>query len=101
LAIRSSLSGPQSAPSLVLADPIELLHLWLQEYNQSDFGIDHLVMSMCRVFSSVVGREFATPVHSLGKTLLALALLHFVLEGQTCLLLQVSLDFLFLHSSPL
>ena len=26
------------------------LHLCLQEYNQSDFGIDHLVMSMCRVF---------------------------------------------------
>ena len=27
--------------------------------------------------------------------------LHFVLQGQTCLLLQVSLDFLLLHSSPL
>ena len=32
--------------------------------------------------------------------LLAFALLHFVLQGQTCLLLQVSLDFLLLHSSP-
>ena len=31
----------------------------------------------------------------------AFALLHFVLQGQTCLLLQVSLDFLLLHSSPL
>ena len=30
---------------------------------------------------------------SLGKTLLAFALLHFVLQGQICLLLQVSLDF--------
>ena len=39
-------------------------------------------------------------VCSLGKTLLAFALLHFVLQGQTCLLLQVSLDFLLLHSSP-
>ena len=29
------------------------------------------------------------------------ALLHFVLQGQICLLLQVSLDFLLLHSSPL
>ena len=28
-------------------------------------------------------------------------LLHFVLQGQTYLLLQVSLDFLLLHSSPL
>ena len=32
--------------------------------------------------------------------LLALALLHFVLQGQTCLLPQVSLDFLFLHLVP-
>ena len=38
---------------------------------------------------------------SLDKTLLAFALLHFVLQDQTCLLFQVSLDFLFLHSSPL
>ena len=38
---------------------------------------------------------------ALGKTLLAFALLHFVLQGQICLLLQVFLDFLLLHSSPL
>ena len=30
LAIRSSWSEPQSASGLVLADSIELLHLWLQ-----------------------------------------------------------------------
>ena len=40
-------------------------------------------------------------MHSLGKTILALALLHFVLQGQICLLLQVSLDFLLLHSNHL
>ena len=40
-------------------------------------------------------------MRSLCKTLLAFALLHFVLQGQTCLLLQASLDFLLLHSSPL
>ena len=33
--------------------------------------------------------------------LLAFALLHFVFQGQTCFLLQVFLDFLLLHSSPL
>ena len=33
--------------------------------------------------------------------LLAFSLLHFVLQGQISLLLQVSLDFLLLHSSPL
>ena len=41
------------------------------------------------------------PVHSLGKTLLAFALLHSILQGQICLLLQVSLYFLLFHSSPL
>ena len=41
------------------------------------------------------------PVCSLGKTFLAFALLHFVLQGQTYLLLQASLDFLLLHSSLL
>ena len=48
-------------------------------------------MSMCRVLSCIVGRGcLLWPVPSLGKTLLAFALLHFVLQGQTCLLLQVS-----------
>ena len=57
-----------------------------KEYNQSDFGIDHMVKSMCRVFSCVVGRGcLLWPVHSLGKTLLAFALLHSVLLGKICL----------------
>ena len=57
-------------------------------------------MSMCRVFSCVVGRGcLLWPLCSLGKTLLAFALLHFVLQGQTCLLLEVSLDFLLLENS--
>ena len=65
-------------------------------------GIDHLVMSICRVISCVVGRGcLVWPVHSLDKSLLAFFLLHFVLQGQTCLLLHVSLNFLLLHSSPL
>ena len=38
---------------------------------------------------------------SLGKTLLSFDVLHFVLQGQSCLLLHVSLDFLLLLSSPL
>ena len=59
-------------------------------------------MSMCRVFCCVVGRGcLLWPVRSLVKTLLAFALLHSVLQGQMCLLLQVFLDFLLLHSSPL
>ena len=40
-----------------------------KEYNQSDFSIDHLVVSMCRVISCVVGRRcLLWPVRSLGKT---------------------------------
>ena len=59
-------------------------------------------MSMCRVFSCVVRRGcLLWPGSSLGKTLLAFYLFHFVLQAQTCLLLQVSLDFLLLHSIPL
>ena len=59
-------------------------------------------MSMCRVFSCVVGRGyFLWSACSLGKTQLAFSRLHIVLQGQICLLLQVFLDFLLLHSSPL
>ena len=59
-------------------------------------------MSMCIVIFCAVGRWcLLWPVCSLGKTPLFFALLHFVLQGQTCLLLQVSPDFLVLHSNPL
>ena len=58
-------------------------------------------MFMYTVVSCVVGRGcLLWPVHALGKTLLAFALFHFVLQIQTCLLLQVSCYFLLLHSSP-
>ena len=59
-------------------------------------------MSMCRVFSCVVGRGcLLWPVHFLGKTLLVFALLHSAFQGQICLILQMIPDFLLLHSSPL
>ena len=49
-------------------------------------------MSMCRVFSCIVQRGcLLWPVRSLGKTLLAFALLHSILQGQIYLLLQVFL----------
>ena len=55
-------------------------------------------MSMCRVFSCVVGRGcLLRPVRSLGKTLLVFALLYSVLQGQIYLLLQVFPDFLLLQ----
>ena len=102
LAIKSLWSEPQSVPPLVFADSIEFLHLWLQRNNQTDFSIDHLVMSMCRAVSCVVRRGcLLWLVRSLVKTLLAFDLLPILLQGQTCLLLQVSPDLLLLHSSPL
>ena len=54
------------------------------------------------VFSCVVIRDcLLWAVCSLGKTVLAFALLHFVLQSQTCLLFQISLDFLlFAFLSP-
>ena len=51
-------------------------------YNQSELDIDHLVMSMCRVFSCVDGSGcLLWPVRSVGKTVLAFALLHSVLHS--------------------
>ena len=57
---------------------------------------------MCRVVSWVVGAGcLLWPVCSLDKSLLSFALLHFVLQSQIYLLLQVSFDFLILHFNPL
>ena len=56
-----------------------------------------------RVYSLLffVGRGcLLWPVCSPGRTLLTFALLHSVLQGQICLLLQAFLDFLLLHSIP-
>ena len=56
--------------------------IWFQYY---------LVMYMCRIIYCVVLRWcLLWPLCSLSKTLLAFALLHFVLQGHTCLLLQAS-----------
>ena len=57
------------------------------------------MMSMDRVISWVVGKEFLLwPACFLNKILLAFALLHFVIQGQTCLLFWISLDFPLLQS---
>ena len=59
---------------------------------------EHLVTSMCRVVSCVVGRRcLLWPVCSFWQNK-SFALLHFVVQGQTCLLLQV---FPFSHSQSI
>ena len=58
-------------------------------------------MSMCRVVSCVVGRGCCYDLCVLLAKVLAFALLHFVLQDQTCLLFQAPFDFLLLLSSPL
>ena len=67
----SFLENPHGQRSLVDCkelDMTELLVLFLltvwsfsifgyKEYNQSEFGVDRLVMSMCRVVSCTIGRR--------------------------------------------
>ena len=56
-------------PSLFLLNVYSCSTFGCKEYNQSDFGIDHLVISMCRAVSCVVGRRHLLwPVCSLGTT---------------------------------
>ena len=75
-AIRNSWSEPQSVPSFIFTDHIELLHFGCKEHNQSDFGIDHLVIAMCRIISWVVGISyFIWQACSLEKSLLEFACL--------------------------
>ena len=75
----------QSVPGLFLLTVKTFSIFGWKDYNQSDFSIDHLVMvmSMFRVILCVVGRGcLLWPVSSLGKTVLAFALLHFVLKAK-------------------
>ena len=59
-------------------------------------------MFRCRIISCVVERGYPLwQVLSPDKALFTFVLLHFVLQSQTCLLLQASLDFLLLHSNSL
>ena len=102
LVIRSSWSEPQSAPGLVFADCIELLPLWLQRIESIWFqcwpsGDVHVYSFLLCCWK----RVFAMTSAFSCKTLLVFALLHSTFQGQICLVLQVFLDFLLLHSSLL
>ena len=81
------------------ADSIDFLHLQLNIINLISYwpsGNVHVLNCLC-----AVGRRYLLwPVHALGRTLWAFALLQSVIQGQTCLLLQVSLDFLFCTPVP-
>ena len=60
------------------------------------------LFQLLKTRSCVVGRGYLLkPEHSLCNTLFSLCPASFVLQGQTCLLLLVSLDFLLLLHSPL
>ena len=60
-------------------------------YNQSDFIIDHMVLSMCRVVSGHQKTVFAMTRVFSWQNFVSLCPDSFLLQGQTCLLLQVSL----------
>ena len=94
LEIRSSWFEPQSAPCLVFADCIKLLHLWLQI-------IINLILALtiwwcpCVESSLVLLKEGVCYDQCILLAMLhSFSLLHSVLQGQICLLLQVFLDFL-------
>ena len=93
LAIKSSWSEPQSVPGLVFADCIELLH-------QSDFSVDWWFPC---VESSLVllERVFAMTSAFSWQNSISLCPASFCTPRPNLPLLQVSLDFLLLHSSPL
>ena len=101
-AIRSSWYEPQSSPSLVFTDCRELLRLpvqrtwstWFHYWPRGDVDMQSHLLGCGKWVFAMTSVLF-------DKTLLAFALLQFVLQGQTCLLFQVSLDFLLLHSNSL
>ena len=107
LVIRSSWSEPQSAISLFFfffffADFTELLHPWMQRtlsiwFRYWSSGAVHVLSLLLCCWKWV----FAMASVFSWQNSISLYPLHFVLQGQICLLLQVSLDFLLLHSSPL
>ena len=72
-----------------------------KEYNQSDSGVDHLVMSMKEsplvLLEEGVCYDQCVLLRIFCQPLLCFI---FVLQGQTCLLLQVFIGFLLLHSNP-
>ena len=98
LAIRISWSQPQScffwlhrAPSFAaknIINQISVLTIWWCQCVELSLGL----------LEKVVCYDLFV---LLTKLLLSVALLHYVLQGQTCLLFQVSFDFLLLHSNLL
>ena len=73
--------------SFLVINLILVLNIWWCPWVKLSLVLLKRVFAMTSVFS--------------GRILLAFALLYFVLQGQTCLLLQESLDFLRLHSDSL
>ena len=74
-----------------------------KDNNQSDVSIEHLVIP-CAESTLVLldqGACYKLCADSLGRALLAFYWSPFVLQCQSCLLFQVCLDFLHLHSIPL
>ena len=98
--IRSWWSEQQSAPGLAFADCVELLRLQLQGIQLIWFR--YWPSGGVHVYCGLVleGAHY-DQCDLLAKLMLNFALLCFAFQGQICLLLQVSLDWLLLYSSPL
>ena len=83
-----TISSVQSLSRVRLCDPVDC--------SRPGVPVHHQLPEFTQTHVHWVG-DAIQPSHPL----LAFAPLHFVLQGQTCLLLQGFLDFLLLHSSPL
>ena len=71
------------------------------ETNRDHSVVFETASKYCILDSLVVDKGYLLRlVHPFGRIQLVFALLHFVLQGQTCLLFQVYLDFILLHSNP-
>ena len=81
----------RASPSLAAKNIINLIFIFM------------IWWSLCVVSSLMLLEEGVSNDQGilLAKPLLAFVVLHFVIQSQTCLLLQVSLEFLLLHSNPL
>ena len=91
--------GSYQSCFLLTAQRFYIFHC--KEYNQADLSIDHWWCPS--VGSSLVLLQEGVCYDQcvLLAKLMSLCPASFCIQGQTCLLLQVSLDFLLLHCSPL
>ena len=102
LSLISSASVRSFSFLFLTVHPCRKYSLSITNFLQGISGLSHSIVYLYFFFTLLIEEGcLQWSAGSLDKILLAIALLHCVLQGQTCLLFWVSLDFLLLHSNPL